>query len=246
MPRRGDTDGMLNLFPGEPERPACNNRGDEGRQSGMMPPAFADTGEGGLTETLLKFVSENEADDELAAIAAGARQATHLFNRMPPVAHRAPGLAGAVLQPDDVAAEVICDNRHVHPAMVRLAVAAKRAVRVMAITDGTALAGMPAGTRAALGGRPITSTGDIARLDDGTMAGSVLTMDGAFRNLAGEAGLSLVDAATLCSTTPARELGLVGHGVLAPGAVADFVVLDRNLSVVQTYVAGRLVYSQSS
>jgi len=182
----------------------------------------------------------------LAAIAAGAHHATHLFNRMPPLAHRAPGLAGAVLQTDEIAAELICDNHHVHPAMIRTAIAAKRVARVMAITDATAVAGLPSGSRAMLGGRPIVAGGRFARLDDGTLAGSLLTMDVAFRNLTGEIGLSLVDAATLCSTTPARELGLVGHGVLAPEAVADFVVLDRNLTVVQTYIGGRLAYTRAS
>ena len=72
----------------------------------------------------------------------------------------------------------------------------------------------------------------------------MLTMDRAFQVLVGKVGLSLVDAVTLCSTTAARELGLVGHGVLAPGTAADLVVLDARLSVVQTYVGGQLVYSR--
>ena len=184
-------------------------------------------------------------DEALAAIAAGARHATHLFNRMPPLGHRAPGLAGAVLQTDEVAAELICDGFHVHPAIVRMAIAAKRPSRVIAITDGTAASGLPVGRRARLGGQPITVGESAAFLDDGTLAGSVLTMDRAFQTLVGRIGLSPVDAATLCATTPARELGLVGHGVLAPEAVADLVVLDAQFSVVQTYIAGQLVYSRT-
>ena len=185
-------------------------------------------------------------EEALAAIAAGARHATHLFNRMPPVDHRAPGLAGAVLQADEIAAEIICDGVHVHPAMVRLAVAAKRASRLMAITDGTAAAGLPVGAEARLGGQPIVAGRGTAVLADGTRAGSLLTMDGAFRMLVSQAGLSMIDAATMCATTAARELGLVGHGLLAVDAVADFVVLDRELQVVQTYVAGTLAYSRES
>jgi N-acetylglucosamine-6-phosphate deacetylase len=182
-------------------------------------------------------------EEALAAIALGATQATHLFNRMPPFGHRAPGLVGAILQTEEVAAELICDGVHVHPAVVRTAIAAKRPSRVLAITDGTAASGLPAGARAMLGGQPITVRDSAAYLDDGTLAGSVSTMDRIFQMLVGPIGLSLVDAATLCSTTPARELGLVGHGVLAVDAAADLLVLDAQLSVVQTYVGGELVYS---
>jgi N-acetylglucosamine-6-phosphate deacetylase len=184
-------------------------------------------------------------DEALAAIAAGARHATHLFNRMPPLAHRAPGLAGAILQTDEIAAELICDCSHVHPALVRTAIAAKRPSRIMAITDATAAAGLPVGRRARLGGHSITAGESAAYLDDGTIAGSVLTMDRALQLLVGRIGLSPVDAVTLCSTTPARELGLVGHGILAPEAVADLVVLDAQFSVVQTYIGGQLAYSRS-
>jgi len=185
-------------------------------------------------------------DQAMAAIAAGARQATHLYNRMPPLDHRAPGLVGAVLQSDDVAAEVICDGFHIHPALVRATIAAKRPSRVLAITDGTAASGLASGSKARLGGRTITASESTALLEDGTVAGSVLTMDKAFRLLAGTVGLSLVDAVTVTSTTPARELGLVGHGVLAPEAVADLVVLDANFAVVQTYIGGQLTFSRNS
>ena len=182
-------------------------------------------------------------DQALAAVGAGARHATHLFNRMSGFSHRNPGLVGAVLDSDELAAEVICDGVHVHPAAVRLAVAAKSPSRVMAITDGTAGAGLAPGTRATLGGRAITVR-DAAYLDDGTLAGSVLTMDRAFAQLVSQMGFSLVDAAWMCATTPARELGLQGAGVLVPGALADLVVLDRNLNVVQTYIAGSPVFSR--
>jgi N-acetylglucosamine-6-phosphate deacetylase len=176
------------------------------------------------------------------AIDAGARQATHLFNRMPPLSHRAPGLAGAVLQSEEVAAELISDGVHVHPAVMRVAIAAKHPSRIMAVSDGTAGAGLAAGTRASIGGRSITVR-DAAYLDDGTLAGSVVTMGRAFERLVTAVGLGPVDAAILCSTTPARELGLHGYGVLAPGAVADLAVLDRSYRVVQTWIAGELVWN---
>jgi len=185
-------------------------------------------------------------DEASAAIAAGARRATHLFNRMPPFGHRSPGLVGAILQSDDIAAEIICDGVHVHPAVIRTAIAAKTAARLMAITDGTALAGLPDGTRARLGGQDIVSRDDAAyRLDD-VLAGSIATMDRVLRTLVDRVGLSLVAAAAMCATTPARELGLVGHGVLAPEAIADLVILDSHLHVVQTYIGGQLVYAKAA
>ena len=184
-------------------------------------------------------------DQALAGIAAGARHATHLFNRMPRLDHRAPGLVGAVLQTDDVAAELICDGVHVHPALIRAAVAAKRPQKIFAITDGTGASGLPPGAQAVLGGRAITGRDGAAYLADGTLAGSVLTMDAALRTLVERIGFSLVDAATMCATTPARELGLVGHGLLAVDAVADVVVLDAHLTVVQTYVGGQLAFSRT-
>ena len=180
-------------------------------------------------------------DTAVAAIEAGARHATHLFNRMTPITHRAPGLAGAVLAREEVAAELICDGYHVHPAMCRLAVAAKGPESVMAITDGTAASGLPVGSSARLGGRRIEARAEAAFLDDGTLAGSTLTMDRAFRTIVTRLGGSLVEAATMCSTTPARELGLTGFGVIAVGAMADLVVLDRGFRVVRTFVGGEQV-----
>ena len=182
-------------------------------------------------------------DAATAAIALGARHATHLFNRMPPLGHRDPGLVGAVLTNDAVAAELICDGIHVHPAMLRLAIAAKRPERVMAITDGTAGAGLPEGSHASLGGRRIRVARSAAYLDDGTLAGSVASMNRVFEVLVTQVGTSLTDAAQLCASSAAAELGLQGVGSISPGAIADLVVLDRHFVVKQTYVAGRAVYS---
>ena len=181
-----------------------------------------------------------------AGISAGACHATHLFNRMPPVNHREPGLAGAVLASGQVAAEIICDGVHVHPAMVRMAVAAKGIERVMAISDGVAAAGLAEGATASLGGRRIRVTNSAAYLEDGTLAGSMATMDRAFRFLVRDVGLSLLDAARLCATTPATQMGLRDAGSIHKGALADLVVMDREFNVKQTYVAGRLVYQLAS
>jgi N-acetylglucosamine-6-phosphate deacetylase len=172
------------------------------------------------------------------AIDAGARHATHLFNRMPPLGHRSPGAAGAVLAREEVVAELICDGVHVHPAMCRIAISAKGPSGIMAITDGTAGAGLAVGSHARLGGRRITVREHAAFLDDGTMAGSTLTMDRAYRTIVTRFGLSPVDASQLCATTPARALGVTGCGAIAEGATADLVVLDRGFHVVRTFIGG--------
>jgi N-acetylglucosamine-6-phosphate deacetylase len=178
----------------------------------------------------------------MAAFDAGARHATHLFNRMTPMTHREPGLAGAVLSRDDVAAELICDGHHVHPAMCRAAIAAKGARGVLAITDGTAGTGLAPGSLTRLGPKTIRVGPHAAELENGILAGSTLTMDRAFANIVHLFGASLVDAALMCATNPARALGLTGHGAIAAGGAADLVVLDRQLQVVRTFVGGAAVY----
>jgi N-acetylglucosamine-6-phosphate deacetylase len=191
-------------------------------------------------EGLLVSLGHSGADFDTACAAfdAGARQATHLFNRMTPVSHRAPGLPGAVLTRPDVAAELICDGFHVHHAMANMAIAAKGVERMMAITDGTAGSGLSPGSTATLGGRTIHVRPEAAFLDDGTLAGSTLTMDAAFRTIVRGFRRSIVEAATMCATTPARELGLNGFGTLSRDAVADLVVLDADLRVNRTFIEG--------
>jgi N-acetylglucosamine-6-phosphate deacetylase len=182
-------------------------------------------------------------DTAMAAIDAGATQATHLFNRMPPLAHRSPGLAGAVLSRPEVTPELICDGYHVHPAMCALAIAAKGAHHIMAITDGTAGSGQAPGSLGRLGGRTIHVRDEAAFLDDGTLAGSTLTMDRAFRNLVVRFGRSIVEAALMCATTPARHLGLADIGRIEPGTLADLVVLDSEYRVERAYIDGDLAWA---
>ena len=153
-------------------------------------------------------------EQALDAITAGVSQATHLFNRMSAMTARAPGVVGAVLESEAVAAEIICDAFHVHPSLVSTAIRAKSVRLAMAITDGTAGAGLPAGSRARLGSQAIVVTAQSALLEDGTLAGSILTMDGAFRMLVERVGLSVIDAARMCASTPAERLGLTECGRL--------------------------------
>ncbi|MDO8679236.1 MAG: N-acetylglucosamine-6-phosphate deacetylase [Acidobacteriota bacterium] len=177
-------------------------------------------------------------DEARAAIAAGVCHATHLFNRMTPMASRAPGVVGAVLESDAVAAELICDGFHVHSSLMAIAIRAKGPRRLMAITDATAGAGLAVGTRARLGDQTIIVTARTAELEDGTVAGSVLTMDTAFRTLVNRIGMPVFEAARMCASTPAAELGLVDRGSIAVGLFADLVVLGPDLGVRQTYIGG--------
>jgi N-acetylglucosamine-6-phosphate deacetylase len=181
----------------------------------------------------------------MSAIEAGATLATHLFNRMPPMTHRSPGVAGAVLATREVFAELICDGLHVHPAAVRIAIAAKGRDRVMAVTDATSVSGLAPGAQGRLGGRVIRAGGSAAYLEDGTLAGSAATMDELFRFLVARCGQSLVDAAHLCATTPAAALELPDLGTIAAGASADLTVLDRRHQVVRTIVAGKTAWMNS-
>ena len=177
-------------------------------------------------------------DEARDAIAAGAHHATHLFNRMSSITSRSPGVVGAVLESDAIAAEIICDGHHVHSSLVSMAIKVKSVSRMMAITDATAVAGLPAGSRARLGDQVIIAGDKTAVLENGTVAGSILTMDAAFRMLVTRIGLSLSDASRMCATTPAEQVKAADIGSIAIGKWADLVVLDRDLSVTRTYLAG--------
>jgi N-acetylglucosamine-6-phosphate deacetylase len=177
-------------------------------------------------------------EEARAAIEAGASHATHLFNRMSSITSRSPGVVGAVLESEAVAAEIICDGYHVHPSLVSMAIRLKSAARMMAITDGTAASGLPRGARAKLGDQTIIAGDRTALLEDGTLAGSVLTMDGAFRMLVRTIGLSLTDAARMCATTPSAAMGLSTTGSIATGKLADLVVMDGDFRVTQTFLSG--------
>ncbi len=177
-------------------------------------------------------------DQGLEGIEAGARHATHLFNRMPPFSHKAPGLIGAIFSRPEIRAEIVCDGYHVHPVVARAAIAVLGRERAMAITDGTAGAGLPVGSVVPLGSHTITVREEAAFLPDGTLAGSRWTMDAAFRVLLQKVGLGPVDAAHLCATTPARQLGLDDRGAIVAGYAADLAVLDADFKVAATYVDG--------
>jgi N-acetylglucosamine-6-phosphate deacetylase len=179
-----------------------------------------------------------------AAVTAGATVATHLCNAMRPVHHREPGPVVALLGAPEVVCELIADGAHLHDGMLGFLARAAPG-RTALVTDAIAAAGMPDGSYQ-LGGQPVVVAGRVARLATpdgrpGTIAGSTLTMDAALRRAVG-AGVSLVEAARMAATTPARVLGLAGdRGALAPGRRADLVELDPDLRVVRVMRAGTWV-----
>ena len=185
-------------------------------------------------------VSLGHSDADFAAaergIAAGARHATHTFNAMRPLDHRSPGILGAVLTDRRVSADIIADGVHLDPAIVRLFADAKGAAQTVLITDAISATGMPEG-RYRLGSFEV-DVRDGKCMVDGKLAGSVLTMDRAVRNLARFAEWDLPQAVAAASQNPARVARIANKGVLAVGADADFVVLNSEGEVLRTFVGG--------
>jgi len=184
-------------------------------------------------------------DLSMEALDAGATWGTHLFNAMNPLHHREPGLPGALLSHDTAMFGVIPDGVHVHRSIFKWLMRAAGAERMTVVTDAMAAAGMPPGVYP-LGDRVVTVSATSARLPDGTLAGSILTMDQAVRNLVTWGVCSPAEALTMASTTPARLLGAQQIGRLMPGAAADMVVLDETLHVRQTFVGGVALYDSAN
>ncbi len=177
-----------------------------------------------------------------AAFAAGARYGTHLFNAMPPLEHREPGLPGALLTAPAQTIGIIPDGVHVHPAVVALAWRAKGPKRLNVVTDAMAALGMPPG-RYMLADQEVIVTERDARLASGTLAGSVISMDAALRNVLAFTGCSLGEALETITSTPADLLGMGQfRGRIVPGAYADLVLLTPDLHVSLTMVEGKTVY----
>ena len=183
--------------------------------------------------------SDAVLEDALAGVRAGARHATHTFNAMRPLDHRDPGILAEVLTDDQLSADIIVDGIHVAPEVVQIFLREKGLERSVLITDATAAAGMPDGTYQ-LG--PIqVEVKDGKCTKDGNLAGSVLTMDRAVRNVTRFAGWTLQDAVRAATLNATRAVGLAQHGHLSPGAEANIVVLNGDGEVKKTMVRGRIV-----
>jgi N-acetylglucosamine-6-phosphate deacetylase len=179
-------------------------------------------------------------EEALAAFDAGIVMGTHLYNAMSPLGQREPGLMGALLM-SSVPVDLIADGIHSHPAMLKLAYECKGAAGIAIVTDAMEAMGMPAGTYR-LGDRTVTVDGTTARLADGTLAGSILTLDGGVRKMVEATGCTLNEALAMVSSTPARIIGLTRKGRIAAGCDADLAILDATGSVAQTWARGEQVY----
>jgi N-acetylglucosamine-6-phosphate deacetylase len=180
-----------------------------------------------------------------AGFAAGIRYGTHLFNAMPAMEHREPGLPGALLTTPELTVGIIPDGIHTHPSIVALAWAAKGPRRLNVVTDAMAALGKPPG-KYLLADQEVIVTEQEARLSSGTLAGSVLAMDEALRRLMTFTGATLAEALPTITSTPADLLG-IGHerGRILPGAYADLILLTPTLEVAATFVEGKLIYRRA-
>ena len=186
--------------------------------------------------------SEATYEQTLEGIRAGISHATHFFNAIPEFHHRDPGIVGAVLESEDVTVELICDGIHVHPASVRLVLGMKRPENICLITDSILAAGLGDGDYI-LGDVDITVKGEETRLRDGSsLAGSVLTLNKAVKNVLEWTDLSINQVVQMASLNPARVLGLdKDMGSIEKGKYANLTVYDKDFQIKQTYVYGKPV-----
>lgn len=184
-------------------------------------------------------LGHTDCDYEIAieAINAGAKCLTHTFNAMPPLLHRAPSLIGAAVE-KNLYAQIICDGIHVHKAAILAAYKMFGSDRLILISDSMQAAGMLDGIYE-LGGKMVTVTNGIARLQDGTISGSTSNLLQCVRK-AVEYGIPLCDAIKMATQTPAELLGL-NKGVIEKGYDADLIVIDNELNIVHTIIGGEII-----
>ncbi len=178
-------------------------------------------------------------DEAVSAVNDGVSHATHLFNAMTPLAHRDPGVVGAALA-TDVSVELICDTFHIHPGVFSV-IAKQKADKLCLITDCTRAGGMPDGEYS-LGGQPIFLKGIECRLADGTIAGSVLKLNVAVRNVLENTNLSIPEAIAAASYNPARAIKAYNKGALKSGYDADIIIVDDKINVKKTIKRGNTIY----
>ena len=180
-------------------------------------------------------------EEALKGVDAGVSHCTHLFNAMTGVHHRNPGVASVALS-RDVICELIADNIHVHPGLFELVKKAKGVDKIALITDSTEAGGMADGEYS-LGGQPIIVKNGAARLQDGTLAGSVLNLNKGLYNFYKNTDCELFEVFRMATVNPAKELGILDKkGSIAEGKDADFFLMDKEFNVKATFVRGKRVF----
>ena len=180
--------------------------------------------------------------DVEAAVAAGATNVTHTYNAQTPLHHREAGVVGAAMLIDELNCEMICDTIHVSVPAIKIFVKNKPHDKFTLITDAMRAKGMPDGL-SELGGQQVFVKNGEARLSDGTLAGSVLKMNVAVKNLVEKVGVSFTDAVDFASANPAKNLGLYDErGSIEVGKRADFAVMDKDYNILCTVIGGKVVY----
>ncbi len=179
--------------------------------------------------------------EAMSATRDGVRHATHLFNAMSALQHRDPGAVGAALAADGVSVEVIADNLHIDPGLYSI-IAKVKGDKMILITDCTRAGGMPDGEYD-LGGQSIFLKGIECRLADGTVAGSVLKLNNAVKNVLDHTGLSVSEVFKMASLSPATAIGCGDRlGSLEAGKDADIIIADENINIIKTIKKGRTIY----
>lgn len=198
---------------------------------------FIDEVKGQVVVSLAHTASDYDTAKE--AIEHGASHATHLYNAMPPMNHRNPGVIGAVRDSSECHVELICDGVHIHPSVIRATYAMFGAERIILISDSMRATGLEDGEYT-LGGQPVKVRGNLATLHDGTIAGSATNLMDCLRFVVREAGIPLETAVMCATANPAREIGIFDEvGSITAGKRADFILLNQNLEIVRVYIDGK-------
>ncbi|MGL4346429.1 MAG: N-acetylglucosamine-6-phosphate deacetylase [Cellulosilyticaceae bacterium] len=185
-------------------------------------------------------------DEAMEGIACGISHTTHLFNAMTPLHHRNPGVVGAALA-SDVSCEAICDTIHINPGLYPLVAKTKADTnKFVLVTDCMCAGGCPQGEYA-LGGQKVIVNENSARLEDGTLAGSVLRLNEAVKNVLAHTDLSVAKVIEFASLNPAKVIGVDGFkGTLDAGKDADIIIFDENITILKTIAKGKTIYENSS
>ena len=186
--------------------------------------------------------SDAKFEEAMSAARDGVNHATHLFNAMSVLAHRNPGVAGAALSSDNVSVEIIADTFHIHPGLYSIIAKLKGSDKVVLVTDCTRAGGMPDGEYE-LGGQPIFLKGIECRLADGTIAGSVLKLNNAVKNVINNTELPVYEIFKMASLNPAAAIHCADRiGSLEAGKDADIIIADENINIIRTIKKGKTVY----